>query len=1181
MQNEFLKGSGGGKKPSNAPDSLFSGDAIEVVLGIGEGPLKGIKGETIQDQLNNVYLDGTPILTETGEKSFQDSQVILSYERGTPLTIEQDPEYGQTPIPYILGGNASPVNVMAPLSQNIPVRRTVPSVYRDKYNKLEVRILISRLVNLTDNGAKVSNVTVRIGYKKVSSSSWTFKNEYILGKTLSGGFVKSFEYYLSDTSEDYEIQVTMLDENNPETTARELLWLGYEVSNSLFVDGVARRDFHPGTAMVSFVAKIGENFNRVPNFTAVWQGLLCAIPSNYDPETRTYNETSPWDGTFKVGKYYTNNPFWVAREIITNPRFGMARYNPTVVVDDYSLYEEAKYADTLRTVGSGANQKQIPLFTFNGVIAKPMLGLELINYILGSANAQAIEYSTGYIKIVADRNTPSIMTVTPEMCMELHEDVTFTYTATDLKDRYNEIQVTYIEPEIDWQPQFLGPFKDENAQLSQGVNVYEFEAIGTTNQYEAEYKAYFNLITAQTEVLSVSFNIPRVAINWEIFDIIDIVDPNMDWGMSGRADKIEGQQVLLRTPFYFEEAGRYEFLLQTRQVEEVLFHFNIPNEGSYSRLTLETSVTQDIAKYPAFSITRNGKNPGIAKPFRIMNMTPVEGYPQIYSVMAVEVNRNKWELALNSQTGDKVRYNFSMPRRPNPPSNLRYISHYVLPKDGKAQNIVSLVWDAPEGSFLGLSYVVQVSIDGALFMDLGVTRINQFDTEVEPNRNYQFRIKQIYFETVVYSEILDFDLPEYTALDFELEKLTVNLSGEYRGEDIHYRIQAIYNFSATHSNEIDLFKAEKIRGFKVDFYDMSGGRHLVATKTLNSESGILLAADQYASRGKLAREMSIEVKLIDLQGNLFPSQALLASIQVNNLPTILNISAGATTRALSALATLTNELPRNMTLKWFLGASSDGSDKIEIANTKAIHGYTVEPNTTYYLWAQPTGPYGVGELFPNGEGILVQSAKDDSIEGATSYMLTRSAAVIKRLDNGGYSPDTLTCSAISQTGSGPVTPYLGRFKLLKTFNGHDWEVYYTSATDEANVTLTIPVSTNIIKIELYQAGGFSTLLDQENCQIIEDGVSYDLKIESSNGTIFRPGQSLTTLLKARVFKNGLEVTDEISESRFRWRRASMYPKPYPDDDATWNSSYTTGYKNITITVDDVEAKATFYCDLLI
>ena len=95
-----------------------------------------------------------------------------------------------------------------------------------------------------------------------------------------------------------------------------------------------------------------------------------------------------------------------------------------------------------------------------------------------------------------------------------------------------------------------------------------------------------------------------------------------------------------------------------------------------------------------------------------------------------------------------------------------------------------------------------------------------------------------------------------------------------------------------------------------------------------------------------------------------------------------------------------------------------------------------------------------------------------------------------------------------------------------------------------------------------------------------EGDSYDVEIESTNGSIFRVGQSSSTNLIAHVFKNGVEITSILPASYFRWRRVSALPKPAPNDDATWNSTYQSGYKQITVSVDDVNARATFFCDII-
>ena len=97
---------------------------------------------------------------------------------------------------------------------------------------------------------------------------------------------------------------------------------------------------------------------------------------------------------------------------------------------------------------------------------------------------------------------------------------------------------------------------------------------------------------------------------------------------------------------------------------------------------------------------------------------------------------------------------------------------------------------------------------------------------------------------------------------------------------------------------------------------------------------------------------------------------------------------------------------------------------------------------------------------------------------------------------------------------------------------------------------------------------------------VESGSTYHLTVESVNGTVFKQGQQSTTILNARLFKNGAEITEETPASWFRWRRVSTFIKPYPNDDATWNQRYMSGYRSIYVTVDDVVCAASFFCDVI-
>ncbi len=92
---------------------------------------------------------------------------------------------------------------------------------------------------------------------------------------------------------------------------------------------------------------------------------------------------------------------------------------------------------------------------------------------------------------------------------------------------------------------------------------------------------------------------------------------------------------------------------------------------------------------------------------------------------------------------------------------------------------------------------------------------------------------------------------------------------------------------------------------------------------------------------------------------------------------------------------------------------------------------------------------------------------------------------------------------------------------------------------------------------------------------IEDKRMYRLVISSTNGNIFKNG-NISTRLYATVYSWDEDITDSLDSNQFIWTRVS-------DDaeaDRQWNSAHFGGTKKISITTDDVNVRATFFCDLI-
>ena len=103
----------------------------------------------------------------------------------------------------------------------------------------------------------------------------------------------------------------------------------------------------------------------------------------------------------------------------------------------------------------------------------------------------------------------------------------------------------------------------------------------------------------------------------------------------------------------------------------------------------------------------------------------------------------------------------------------------------------------------------------------------------------------------------------------------------------------------------------------------------------------------------------------------------------------------------------------------------------------------------------------------------------------------------------------------------------------------------------------------------------SVIETNERITEIEEQKMYRLVITSSNGNIFK-NNNIQTTLSAVVFSWDTNVTDTLDPNQFIWTRVSDDPVA----DQAWNDAHFGGTKSINITRDDVNVRATFFCDLI-
>lgn len=615
-KNLFSKGGkGGGGSPTRTPDNLRSDDVVEIVFGLCEGQIEGLEnGE------KSFYIDDTALQNENGSDNFSSYQLEIFPGSGVNEKIK-----------YKLGGTARSTQVNVNLTQNVPVVRQLQ--YGSTADYLELRFVIAALYTQNDDGVFYSSLDIKIEYKEISSENWISvypDNLHITGKTTST-YVKEIRFPVAKLNEEqaYEVRVTKLTADSDVYTTNSVSWESIQEIDSLQVE-------HKNLAMAHLTVRSSDQFTSVPPFYGIYKLAKIRIPSNYDPIAKTYDGV--WDGTFKIA--WSDNPAWCLYDLVMNDRYGMNTYN-YVTLDKWDTYEAGRWCDEMVSDGRGGLQ---PRYTCNMYLSDVRNGKEQILYMAGLFNAVLVEESTGYLRLKVDKDEQAVMLFTPQ-------NVTsegFTYTFTDPETRYNDITVSFVNPELGWITDKRRIYNNDEITKN-GRVTYEYAAVGCIYEGEALRRTYYKLITSITEKLTVSFKTNRVAQMLSNFDVILISDPTLGYALSGRIlsiDENDRKIINLRDPLYLEAGIDYKVQFT---VPEGIYETTVEplsGNGSLYKIILKDPLPDNIPEKSVFTLSGSAAT-GTPKPFRVIGVSENNGEPDSFVVTAIEINRNKWDAADN------------------------------------------------------------------------------------------------------------------------------------------------------------------------------------------------------------------------------------------------------------------------------------------------------------------------------------------------------------------------------------------------------------------------------------------------------------------------------------------------------------------------------------------------------
>ena len=221
-----------------------------------------------------------------------------------------------------------------------------------------------------------------------------------------------------------------------------------------------------------------EFFNQIPQRSYECKLLKIKIPNTYDPIKRTYTEPlGYWDGCFKHKKEWTNNPAWCFYDLITNNRYGLGDYIDPNTVDKWTLYEIAKYCDTLVPNDRGGLE---PRFTLNHIIVSREEAYKVVNELASAFRAIAY-FAFGNIYVSQD--SPKV----PKYLFNNSNVVegSFVYSSSAKKARHTVALIRYNDKHNMYQPSICY-VEDQFGVQRYGIREIETSAIGCTSEAQAK-----------------------------------------------------------------------------------------------------------------------------------------------------------------------------------------------------------------------------------------------------------------------------------------------------------------------------------------------------------------------------------------------------------------------------------------------------------------------------------------------------------------------------------------------------------------------------------------------------------------------------------------------------------------------------------------------------------------------
>ncbi|EKF3053444.1 host specificity protein J, partial [Escherichia coli] len=254
------------------------------------------------------------------------------------------------------------------------------------------------------------------------------------------------------------------------------------------------------------------------------RGRIIQVPSNYDPEKRTYSGI--WDGSLKPA--YSNSPAWCLWDMLTHPRYGMGKRLGAADVDKWALYAIGQYCDQTVPDGFGGTE---PRMTFNAYLAQQRKAWDVLSDFCSAMRCMPV-WNGQTLTFVQDRPSDVVWPYTNSDVVVDDNGVGFRYSFSALKDRHTAVEVNYTDPQNGWQTS-TELVEDPEAILRYGRNLLKMDAFGCTSRGQAHRAGLWVIKTELLETQTVDFTLGSQGLRHTPGDIIEICDNDYAGTLTG------------------------------------------------------------------------------------------------------------------------------------------------------------------------------------------------------------------------------------------------------------------------------------------------------------------------------------------------------------------------------------------------------------------------------------------------------------------------------------------------------------------------------------------------------------------------------------------------------------------------------------------------------------------------